>query len=122
MGYVRSLNGHLRTFYRCHAATGVGYDLREQTSALHAAVDQALARYDFRTASEAIIGLAECGNQFIEAEAPWHLAKAADAGDTHAAQRFEAVIDTILAACRVAADELTPFIPDGAIQLAAQLE
>jgi hypothetical protein len=46
----------------------------------------------------------------------------ADAGDTHAAQRFEAIIDTILAACRVAADELTPFIPDGAIRLATQLE
>ena len=42
-------------------------------------------------------------------------------GDTHAAQRFEAVLDTILAVCRVAADELTPLVPEGAARLAAQL-
>lgn len=110
------------TAWHTVAATDVGEDLREQTAALPTAVDQALARYDFRSACEAIITLAEAGNRFIEAEAPWQLAKTADTGDTHAAQRFKAVIDTILAACRVAADELLPLIPNGATRLAAQLE
>jgi methionyl-tRNA synthetase len=108
--------------WRTVPAAGVDGDLREQTAALPAAVDQALTRYDFRAACEAIIALAESGNRFIEAEAPWHLAKAADAGDTHAAQRFEDVIDAVLSACQAAAEELTPFIPDGATRLAAQLK
>src|SRR5882757_4446587 len=108
--------------WRTAATTDVGDDLLRQSAGLPAAVDQALARYDFRTACEAIAALAEAGNRFIEDETPWHLAKTADAGDTYAAQRFEAVIDTILAACRVAADELVPFIPNGATRLAAQLE
>jgi methionyl-tRNA synthetase len=108
--------------WRTVATTGVGADLRTQTAAPPAAVDQALTRYDFRTACEAIIALAEAGNRFIEDEAPWHLAKTADTGDTYAAQRFEAVIDTILAACRVAADELVPFIPNVATRLTTQLE
>jgi methionyl-tRNA synthetase len=84
-------------------------------------VDRALARYDFRSACEAIIALADAGNRFIEAEAPWRPARAADAGDTHVAERFEAVVDAVLAVCRIAADELTPFVPDGAARLAAQL-
>jgi len=106
---------------RITATVAVGDELHQQAAALPAVVDHALARYDFRAACEAIIALAEAGNRFIEAETPWQLAKAADAGDTHAAQRFEAVLDTILAVCRVAADELTPLVPEGAARLAAQL-
>jgi len=107
--------------WRTTAPIAVGDELHQQAAALPAAVDHALARYDFRAACEAIIALAEAGNRFIEAETPWQLAKAADAGDTHAAQRFEAVLDTILAICRVAADELTPLVPEGAARLVAQL-
>ena len=51
--------------------------------------------------------LAEAGNRFIGAEEPWHLVKAAAGGD----------IVAVLTVCRVAPDELTPFIPDGAARL-----
>ncbi|MBV9920993.1 MAG: class I tRNA ligase family protein, partial [Pseudonocardia sp.] len=97
----------------------VGEDLRAQTAALPAAVDDALARYDFRGACAAIVALAAAGNRFIETEAPWQLARKAETGDADAAQRFEAVIDAVLTACRVAADELRPFLPDGATRLVA---
>jgi methionyl-tRNA synthetase len=103
------------------ASSGAGQDLREQTAALRGVVDHAVEGYDFRAACEAIIALAESGNRFIEAEAPWLLAKAAEAGDADAAQRFEAVIGAVLSACRVAAAELVPFTPDGAARLSAQL-
>ena len=107
--------------WRTDAAPNIGRPLREQAAALPAAVDAALATYDFRTACRAITALAEAGNRFIETEAPWQLARAAADGDAAAAARFEGVIDAILTACRVAADELTPFIPEGAARLRIQL-
>jgi methionyl-tRNA synthetase len=107
---------------RTEAATGIGERLYAQASALPAAIDAALANYDFRAACGAITALAEAGNRFIEAEAPWHLANAAATGDTVAAGRFHGVIDPLLSVCRVAADELVAFIPDGATRLRAQLD
>ncbi|WP_066462913.1 methionine--tRNA ligase [Sanguibacter suarezii] len=107
--------------WRSEPATDVGGALRAAAASLPTTIDAALARYDFRAACEAIAGLAEAGNRFVEAEAPWHLASAADAGDTAAAARFEAVIGTLLHICRVAAQELEPFVPDGAARLTARL-
>ncbi|MGZ4533584.1 MAG: class I tRNA ligase family protein, partial [Mycobacteriaceae bacterium] len=102
-------------------AANVGLDLRDHAARLPAVVDASLARYDFRAACVAIAGLAEAGNRFIESEAPWRLAKAADASDEDAAARFEAVIDTLLDVCRTAALELEPFVPDGSARLITQL-
>ncbi len=103
-------------------APSVGEELLAKAEALPASVDAALARYDFRAACEAIAGLAEEGNKFIEDEAPWRLAKAADAGDAEAAAKFEAVIGVLLHICRVAAGELEPFVPDGSARLTDQLD
>jgi len=80
-----------------------------------------VARYDVRGACGAIVTLAAAGNRFLETEAPWQLARQAGAGDAPAARRFEAVIDAVLSACRVAGAELRPFLPDGADRLIAQL-
>ena len=102
-------------------AANVGLDLRDSAAGLPDLVDVALARYDFRAACEEIAGLAEAGNRFIESEAPWHLAKAADGGDEHAAARFVAVIDTLLGVCTTAALELEPFVPHGSARLMALL-
>jgi methionyl-tRNA synthetase len=107
--------------WRTRPAAGFGEKLRSHAAALPAEVDAALAGYDFRAACAAITSLAEAGNRFIEAEGPWHLAKAAAAGDDVAAERFEGVIAAVLAVCRVAADEVTPFAPRGAARLSAQL-
>ncbi|QTE29440.1 methionine--tRNA ligase [Pengzhenrongella sicca] len=115
-----TLSARDRAWHR-PATTRVGASLRAAAAALPAIVDGALARFDFRAACEAIAGLAEAGNRFIESEAPWRLATAADAGDLAAAARFEAVIDALLDLCRVAAAELEPFVPDGSARLADQL-
>jgi methionyl-tRNA synthetase len=100
----------------------VGEELVDLAARLPSAVDGALDRYDFRAACEAIVGVAEAGNRFIEAEQPWLLARSADAGDADAVARFGAVIDALLNACRVAALELGPFAPDGAARLIEQLD
>lgn len=102
-------------------AAGVGDDLRADAAALPTAIDAALARYDFRAACELISRIAESGNRFVEAEAPWHLARAADDGDGDAAARFAAVIDTLLTTCTAAAHELEPFVPQGSARLLRQL-
>ena len=115
-----TLAGRDRAWHPEPAAT-VGLDLRDHAACLPAVVDASLARYDFRAACEAIAGLAEAGNRFIESEAPWHLAKVADTSDEDAAARFEAVIDTLLEVCRTAALELEPFVPDGSARLITQL-
>lgn len=103
------------------AESGVGQELLAQAASLPAAIDEALARYDIRAACDAICGLAEAGNRFIESEAPWQLAKAADVGNVPAGARFEAVIHTLITICTVAANELRPFVPDGAGRLLGEL-
>lgn len=107
--------------WRTTPAVGVGDSLRRQAADLPTAVDAALTRYDFRAACQAIVALSQAGNRFVEDEAPWNLAKAADADAPGAAERFEAVIDVVLHVCRVVAEELRPFVPDGAARLSAQL-
>jgi methionyl-tRNA synthetase len=102
-------------------APGVGDELRDVAAALPAAVDSALGRYDLRAACDAIAGVADAGNRFIEAEAPWRLSRAAESGDDEAAARFEGVIAALLDVCGVAAGELEPFVPDGSARLTAQL-
>ncbi|MFN8148511.1 MAG: methionine--tRNA ligase [Candidatus Nanopelagicales bacterium] len=102
-------------------ATAYDVELAERVDGLAAQVDAALARYDLRAACQAVVGVAEAGNRYVEAEAPWVLAKAAEAGDTEAGARFDAVIATLLHLCRTVADELEPFVPDGAARLQAQL-
>jgi methionyl-tRNA synthetase len=98
-----------------------GENLTQVATGLPSLVDEALARYDFRAATEAICAVAEEANRFIEAEAPWHLAKHALAGDGAAAARYDAVLDVLVAACRIVASELGPFIPAAATRLLAEL-
>ena len=100
----------------------VGQALRAAVGSLPSAVDAALLRYDLRGACEAITGVVEQGNRFIEDEAPWRLARAADAGDAPAAARFEVVVGVLHDLCRAAAEELGPFVPDGARRVLEQLE
>jgi methionyl-tRNA synthetase len=72
-------------------------------------VDAALARADFRAATDAVWAEVDRGNRLIEARQPW---KSADPAP---------VLAELLGLCRVLADELRPFIPSGAERLRAQL-
>lgn len=118
---VLTLNGRERT-WSTPPAPGIGDDLAELCAALPGEVDAALQAYDLRRACEAIVNLADAGNKLLETHTPWHLAKAAAAGDTSAGAQFDAVIGAVLHACRTVALELTAFAPTGAGALLRQLD
>ncbi|MEU4469410.1 methionine--tRNA ligase [Streptomyces sp. NPDC024017] len=84
-------------------------------------VDAALASFDFRRATRAVWDIVEEANRCIDATRPWELAREERKGDSEAAKRLDTVLVTLVAACRVLADELRPFIPDAATRITEQL-
>jgi methionyl-tRNA synthetase len=83
------------------------------------AVHAALARFDFRAAASAVVEIVEQANRYVEATAPWHLARAERAGDSEAGQQLDRVLGALIAACQVLASEIWPFLPDLAARVAA---
>jgi methionyl-tRNA synthetase len=60
-------------------------------------------------------------NRFVEAEAPWALAKAAKAGDDAAATRLRGVLGDLVEACRLIALAAAPVLPSIAPKVFEQL-
>jgi methionyl-tRNA synthetase len=74
--------------------------------------------------SEALAGLWEfvdAANQFVDATAPWTLAKAMKAGDESAAASLRAALAELLEACRLVGLAAAPFIPTASPRALAQL-
>ncbi|MBN0043622.1 methionine--tRNA ligase [Streptomyces actuosus] len=84
-------------------------------------VDAALAAYDFRRALRAVWEIVEAADRCLAAARPWELARAERLGDRAAAARLDAVLATLIGACRGLAAELEPFVPGAAASVAAQL-
>ncbi|WP_007023746.1 methionine--tRNA ligase [Saccharomonospora iraqiensis] len=84
-------------------------------------VDAAMERFDLRAATAAVWRIAEEANRYVVATEPWQLAKAEKAGDTAAGARLDTVLALLVSACRAVADELSPFLPDAAERVTAQL-
>jgi methionyl-tRNA synthetase len=83
-------------------------------AALPAELDRALSEFDFRAATDAIWAVVAAANRFIEAERPWE--PASRDGD-----HLDAVLATLVGACRRLAVELSPFLPEGAARISARL-
>ena len=81
-------------------------------AALAAEIDDALARFDFRAATDAVWRAVAEGNRHVEATRPWELG-----GDERAA-----VVGALHATCRAIAAELGPFLPAAAIRIGGALE
>jgi methionyl-tRNA synthetase len=92
--------------------------LRDAIEQTPEAVRTALARFDFRSAAAAIFEIVEQANRYVEAAAPWHLARAERAGDTAAGERLDQVLGALIAACQILASEIWPFLPDLAARVA----
>jgi methionyl-tRNA synthetase len=60
-------------------------------------------------------------NKTVDAEQPWVLAKAANAGDASAAARLRAVLGDLIEACRLVGLAAAPFLPGAAPRVLAQL-
>jgi methionyl-tRNA synthetase len=91
-------------------------DLAQTCRTAPARVDAALADFSFRSASGAVWQIAHQANGYINQVRPWALP-----GDPGAGARLDVVLGTLYRACQVLAAELTPFLPDAAARIAAQL-
>jgi methionyl-tRNA synthetase len=83
-------------------------------------VRAALGGYDFRAATAAVWAIVDAANRYIEQARPWRLAAAESGGEPGAAARLDAVLATVIGACRCLAAELAPFIPATAARIEAQ--
>jgi methionyl-tRNA synthetase len=92
--------------------------LRDTIERTPEAVRAALARFDFRTAATAVLAIVEQANRYVEATAPWHLARAERAGDAAAGERLDQVLGALIATCQILASEIWPFLPDLAARVA----
>ncbi|WP_339155857.1 methionine--tRNA ligase [Actinomadura luteofluorescens] len=78
-----------------------------------AAVDAALAGFDFRRATGAVWRVVDEANRYVNRVRPWDLAKEGD-------PRLDAVLAGLVAACRTAGELLEPFLPDAAARVRRQ--
>ncbi|MBF9133247.1 methionine--tRNA ligase [Plantactinospora sp. S1510] len=77
----------------------------------------AMDRFDHREALARIAELVRRSNAYVGERAPWHLAKAADAGDDDAARTLDTVLYCGMDAVRRIAILLRPYIPAGSGRL-----
>lgn len=103
--------------YRVQPPRVASHPLSESARRLPNRIDRALHAGDFRAATAAIRSFVEDANRLIAAEEPWRLRKLAQAGDRTAAERLDAVLPALHAACHLLAAELTPFLPEAADRL-----
>jgi methionyl-tRNA synthetase len=97
-------------------AGGSDHPLALAAARSDARVEQALTRYDFRAAAEAILALAGEANGFLNDRAPWVRRKQADQEAAVAADLY-AVLET----ARLVAVQLAPLLPDLSTRMLAQL-
>ncbi|WP_231121467.1 methionine--tRNA ligase [Motilibacter peucedani] len=95
--------------------------LAAAADALPAAVDLALDAFDLRGATDAVRAVVDAANCVASVERPWELGRAAADGDVAAGVHFNALLHTVVGACRRVAVEVGPFVPGGAAKLQAQL-
>ena len=79
--------------------------LREAALGLAATVERAMERMEFSAALEAVMRLVTQANQYVEAVAPWKLAKERETA------RLHGVLHVLAEVLRIAAIALEPFMP-----------
>ncbi len=84
-------------------------------------IEAALAGFDVRAATAAILAIAEAANRYINHRQPWHLAEAERSGDPDAARQLDGVLATLLQAIRTLGENLAPFLPGAAARITQQL-
>ena len=69
----------------------------------------------------ALWGFVGYANRLVDAEQPWTLAKATQAGDAEAAERLRGVLGDLVEACRLIGMAVAPFMPGNAPRILGQL-
>ena len=91
-------------------------DLRSARASAAASIDDALARFDFRRAVEAVTAIGHAGNRYVERVRPWELARAGQSDE------LDAVLAELVATCRAIAVHLPPFLPGAAQRIRQQCD
>ncbi len=73
------------------------------------AIDEAVSRYDIRSAAAALWSLVDASNRYVAATRPWELAKAEAGGDP--SNDLDEVLGVLASACRTLGRESQPFLP-----------
>lgn len=81
----------------------------------------ALEAFDFRGALTAIWGLVTRANGYVEANAPWVLARQERDGDAGAGRRLDTVLYSLAESLRLIAAHSSPYIPAAAARIARQV-
>jgi methionyl-tRNA synthetase len=85
------------------------------------AYQAALERCLLHDSIAALWGFVGAANRLVDAEKPWELNKASQAGDAAARTRLAGVLGDLVEACRLVAVAAAPFIPNTAPRVLAQL-
>ncbi len=93
------------------ASLGTDGPLRASADAAAVAYTRAFAAFDHREACHALWDFVRSANAFVEAEAPWSLAKAERAGDAAAGGRLDIVLFELACALQFLATHLRPVLP-----------
>jgi methionyl-tRNA synthetase len=80
---------------------------------LAADIDNALQAFDLRAATAALWEVVTEANRYVAATRPWELA---------AGERLADILATLLATCRLVAQELATFLPVAAERIVAALD
>ncbi|WP_210408368.1 hypothetical protein [Allokutzneria sp. NRRL B-24872] len=74
-------------------------------------IDEALADFDFRAATAAVVEVVDDANRLLDKEKPW----------TSSGNDLDRVLAVLVSTCRVLAEEIGVFLPHGAARLRDQL-
>jgi methionyl-tRNA synthetase len=86
-----------------------------------AAVDDALARFDFRAAADVLWAVVNEANRYVSRTRPWELARA-ERGDGAASPQLDAILAVLVTVCHTIARELRRFLPDAAARIEEALD
>jgi methionyl-tRNA synthetase len=106
----------------CEEAPGRPRALVATLDGLADTVDEALGKFDFRAATEAIWRVVGEANRYVSTTRPWELGNAERRGDRTAAAALDEVLSLLLAASWTIAKEVGPFLPAAAGRIESALE
>jgi methionyl-tRNA synthetase len=97
---------------RALSPSGDEHELAGSTREAVARVDEALSRFDVRSAADAVWALATAANRFVSNARPWELAE----------PERGRVVGALLETCRAIAREVAPFLPEAAARIELALD
>jgi methionyl-tRNA synthetase len=104
------------------APPGEADELLGEIAAVGETITDALDRFDFRAATDALWKVVIEANRFISATRPWELGKVEGEEKAAATEHLDAALAVLIHACGAIAHQLQPFLPHAAARIEHALE